>query len=1279
MATCEPYIICPEPATIDCSNQEAINNWLADYSFEDCGGAGTVNVSGYDEQTCEMVNVIFDLVIAGNTEATCSAALTIVDETNPFWTNEPMDMSVECNGSGNATALNNWLTSFSGMDACGTATVTHNYGTGTGQVSLSDGCGATGSVTVTFTLSDDCGHSITKDATFTIQDMTNPGITCPVATLTIECGASLDPLVNAALSAWLGSATASDVCGTASITSNTYSPTGFTDGCGATGSQTVTFTATDACNRTNTCMATVQIVDTTDPEINCPSSTLEIECGTSLDPDDNGALLDWLNSATTTDVCGTASITGNNYSETGFTGDCGATGSQTVTFTATDACNRTNTCTATVQIVDTTNPAITCPAAPLTIECGASLDPDDNADLAAWLNSAEGMDDCSDVTITTSYSQTGFTNGCGATGSQTVTFTATDACNRTSTCTADINIVDTVDPEWTDMPEDKTVECSAGNANALANWLASFNGTDACGTATVTHNYGTGTGQVSLSDGCGATGSVMVTFTLTDECDNSITKDATFKIEDTTIPVISACPGDMTIECNDTADPLINTNLGMPTGSDNCGTVSFTYEDSKVNCEITRTWTATDECGLKNDPVGNACVQTIHVNYSADPIGVTCPAAKTIECGDPMSPAALGTATSTGGCSDIAITYNDVLTTDGCGNSGIYTRTWTAEDMCGYKATCDQIITVNDTKGPAITCPNGATVDCGDDATTDVTGVALAEDLCGTAEVAFSDAFSTDVNGDCVILRTWTATDECSNPNSCVQTITISDKEAPDPVCPAGADNLTCVDDVPCPDDEDFIAGLIDYIEENSTDNCKHLTASLAGSKGWACSDEDNDGTYTFGITFTFDVMDECGNTASCTVTYSGLCQPICTYTQGAWGNKGGAPASNVNDPSIQDDEDLIDALLAANGGVLTIGSGGHMLNITSGFCVLELVPSSGGGAILAPTCTTCTSCAGNNPTKKKKLQNNLATQVIALQLNVWYNEAYNNISEEAMLDNTLACLNIAANLVFCDAGGICKLRVVEGDVNHDYDYTIGGLLELANDFLGNKFTGLSSAQAKQLAGALTGAVGSVNEFWDECANKAPCGGISSGDTGSKPLITGNTTFEAYPSSQKVNMHWIVPDNKEIDHFTIQHSTDGETFKLLSERTTAPGVDWKLYELTDEWPADGANYYRLTVYKQNGEVEVMPDKLVFFTKPPVFGLIPNPATNEVFFNIELLRRQNVTITIFNTMGQQVFLRNIEEVTKAYERIDLSDIGDGFYIVSVKVGDEVYSTKLVVRK
>src|SRR5207244_8560511 len=96
-------------------------------------------------------------------------------------------------------------------------------------------------------------------------------------------------------------------------------------------------------------------------------------------------------------------------------------------------------------------------------------------------------------------------------------------------------------------------------------------------------------------------------------------------------------------------------------------------------------------------------------------------------------------------------------------------RTWTATHACTNRATCVQTITVHDTNPPSITCPGSVTLNCPADTRTNATGVATATDTCSGVSISFSDVTNSSCGGTYTILRTWTATDACTNRAMCVQ------------------------------------------------------------------------------------------------------------------------------------------------------------------------------------------------------------------------------------------------------------------------------------------------------------------------------------------------------------------------------------------------------------------------------------------------------------------------------------------------------------------------------
>ncbi|MCF6130193.1 gliding motility-associated C-terminal domain-containing protein [Flavobacterium sp. AS60] len=840
-------------ASDTCSNVIWSNNFNG--LSNGCGNTGSATVTFTATDDC------------GNATTT-SATFTIEDTTAPTITIAAADATVECDGNGNPEALVAWLASNGGAsasDTCSNVTWTNNF------EELNDSCGSTGSATVTFTATDDCGNTATSTATFTIQDTTAPIITIAAANATAECDGNGN---STALAAWLasnGGASATDTCSNVTWTNNFD---GLSDGCGNTGSATVTFTATDDCGNTATTSATFTIEDTTAPTITIAAVNASAEC------DGNGnaeALAAWLASnggASATDTCSNVTWT-NNFD--GLSDGCGNTGSATVTFTATDDCGNTATTSATFTIEDTTAPTITIAATNATAEC----DGNGNAEaLAAWLASnggASATDTCSNVTWTNSFD--GLSDGCGNTGSATVTFTATDDCGNTATTSATFTIEDTTAPTITSVATDATVECDGnGNAEALAAWLASNGGasaTDTCSNVTWTNNFST------FSDGCGNAGSATVTFTAADDCGNIATSTATFTIQDTTAPTIDIVATDATVECdgNGNAEALAAwlASNGGASASDSCSNVTWTnsFDGLSDGCgntgSATVTFTATDDCG---NSVTSTATFTIQ-DTTAPTIDIAATDA-TAECDGNGNTEALaawlasnGGASASDACSNVTWTNNYEALSDGCGSTGSATVTFTATDDCGNSTSSTATFAIQDTTPPTISVTTvNVTVECDGSGNAEAlaawlasNGGASAIDICSNVTWTNSfDGLSDGCGSTGSASVTFTATDDCGNSASATGTFTIVDTTAPTLTAPAANSTVEC-------DGQGNTAALNAWLASNGGATASDACSNVTWSNNFIALSDDCGSTGSATVIFT--ATDGCGNSVTSTATFT--------------------------------------------------------------------------------------------------------------------------------------------------------------------------------------------------------------------------------------------------------------------------------------------------------------------------------------------------------------------------------------------------------------------------
>jgi hypothetical protein len=786
--TTPPVITCPADAVLECPATDTSTNVTGAATAVDGCGAVTIKFSDAVVTNCGAARVItrtWTATDACGNKATCAQKITVQDTTPPNIVC-PANITLECPATNTSPSLTGTATA---TDGCGSVSVGFSD-------AVSTNCGAARTISRTWTATDACGNKSSCIQTITVRDTTPPTITCPTNVI-LECPAN-DTSTNIT-----GTATAKDGCGAVTI--------GYTDGvttnCGAARVILRTWTATDACGNTSTCVQTITVRDTTPPNITCPTNVV-LECPADTSTNHTGA-------AVAIDGCGNTTI---SYLDS-VTNLCGGTKIISRTWTAADACGNKASCIQTITVVDTTPPVITCPA-DVVLECPAT---DTSTNVTG---AATAVDGCGAVTI--KFSDAVVTN-CGAARVITRTWTATDACGNKVTCAQKITVQDTTPPTIV-CPTNVVLECPATNSSPSLTGTATA--TDGCGSVSIAFSD-------SVSTNCGAARTISRTWTATDACGNKSSCVQTITVRDTTPPSIT-CPANLTLEC-----PATNTSTnltGTATATDGCGAVTLRYSDSvTTNCGaarvIQRMWTATDACGNVS-----SCVQTITVRDTTPPT-IQCPTNVVLECPANTSTNNTGVASAQDGCGAVTVAYSDVVSNN-CGGTEVIFRTWTATDACGNKSSCIQTITVRDTTPPVVTCPQDRTLECPADTSTNNTGVATAVDGCSATTITYSDAVTNLCANTKVIARTWTATDACGNKSSCVQTIRVVDTTPPVITC-AGNKTVQC-------------GTAWTFDTPTATDGCGTNSIALVGTVTNATCGS------TFVATRTWRATDACGNSSQC-------------------------------------------------------------------------------------------------------------------------------------------------------------------------------------------------------------------------------------------------------------------------------------------------------------------------------------------------------------------------------------------------------------------------------
>eukprot|EP00049_Salpingoeca_infusionum_P006983 m.113649 g.113649 ORF g.113649 m.113649 type:complete len:3045 (-) comp13522_c0_seq4:422-9556(-) len=500
----------------DCDSDVSALTWSHDYSdakLPECGNPVVVTFSVTDR--------------CGNTR-TAKAAIVIFDQEAPsFDSLPPSSVSVSCDEAYTPPQLQ-------ASDLCTTPTVSMQRSTQPGA------CPAASTITIEWVAQDQCLNSNTRVQTVTVTDHKPPVFLSLAGSVQRECmGQDKD---TRAFNKWLsrqGGALAEDTCSAvrwitapSSKLSNSTPPTSIdvvpAAGCGATFSASVVFFAVDLCNNSAPTNASFLTYDNNDPEfLSPPPRDMNASCDAV--PDAPVVLAQ--------DMCEGNLVA--NLTETVFAGRCRNAYTLVREWVAVDGCNNGNAVRSHIKVDDNTPPVLDLEAQDLTLEC----DPETVMDsVQIWLSQhggAKAHDSCGGkVTWQNNFDavKAHLSDGCGATGDASVTFTAIDECGNSVSTTAAVVVRDTAKPSVTTLPQNASVECDGkGNLAELSAWLSSQAGAQAVDTCSsdLTWTYVTATTTV-----CGNALRHDAVFTVTDACNLTTNATASFSIYDSSPPLL---------------------------------------------------------------------------------------------------------------------------------------------------------------------------------------------------------------------------------------------------------------------------------------------------------------------------------------------------------------------------------------------------------------------------------------------------------------------------------------------------------------------------------------------------------------------------------------------------------------------------------------------------------------------------------------------------------------------------------------------------------------------
>ena len=167
------------------------------------------------------------------------------------------------------------------------------------------------------------------------------------------------------------------------------------------------------------------------------------------------------------------------------------------------------------------------------------------------------------------------------------------------------------------------------------------------------------------------------------------------------------------------------------------------------------------------------------------------------------------------------------------------------------------------------------------------------------------------------------------------------------------------------------------------------------------------------------------------------------------------------------------------------------------------------------------------------------------------------------------------------------------------------------------------------------------------------------------PLPIELLSFKARELQNTVLLSWTTATETNNDYFTIERSDDANTFETLAVVAGVGNSSIKnSYEMIDNYPMNGPNYYRLKQTDYDGKFSYSQILYIDIRNSIGLKLSPNPTDGIVRVDGSIEDLKN--IQILNMLGQDVSIQvSFSNTNSKTVVIDMSKLPRGMYFIRTK--------------
>lgn len=153
-------------------------------------------------------------------------------------------------------------------------------------------------------------------------------------------------------------------------------------------------------------------------------------------------------------------------------------------------------------------------------------------------------------------------------------------------------------------------------------------------------------------------------------------------------------------------------------------------------------------------------------------------------------------------------------------------------------------------------------------------------------------------------------------------------------------------------------------------------------------------------------------------------------------------------------------------------------------------------------------------------------------------------------------------------------------------------------------------------------------------------------------------------------LEWSTASEQDADYFTLEHSTDDESFKPIAQIAAAgTTIERQDYAFRYTQPSTGVNYYRLVQTDFDGTRNMFKSVSIYQYEPlELVKTYPVPATDVVHLEIRYQKSGLFLLEVIGSSGQCFKEEEINLISGFNSlSLDIKDLPGGFYTINLSDG------------